>query len=255
MRHGNNLASPHVDYTIGCAAFFGRYIATIAARIRNMAKRVRRKAGSTMQIQQGLKKDAVLTRYVLGAHPIIEHFVETLLIRDTISAYVQGDNRMKLGDDQALTLLIHNILTTPYALYEMEDWVKPLDAEKVGLRPTATRFVHDDRIGKALLKFYLSRHQDVFFRLALRAIKVFQLDCSRIHHDTTTVTFAGKYPGWSAQELLTHGKNKDHRPDLKQLVLGLSVTGDGAVPLAHHIHAGNQTDDRLHVAQHKRLQE
>ena len=59
-----------------------------------------------------------------------------------------------------------------------------------------------------------SRHKDVFFRLALRAIKVFELDCSRIHHDTTTVTFAGKYPGWSAQELLTYGKN-NRKPDSK----------------------------------------
>jgi transposase len=94
----------------------------------------------------------------------------------------------------------------------------------------------------------------VFFRLALRAIKIFDLDCSRIHHDTTTVTFAGKYPGWNAQELLTHGINKDHRPDLKQLVLGLSVTGDGAVPISHQIYDGNQTDDRLHPANHKALQ-
>ena len=61
------------------------------------------------------------------------------------------------------------------------------------------------------------------------------------------MTFAGKYPGWSAQELLTHGINKDHRPDLKQLVLGLNVTADGAVPISHRIYDGNQTDDRLLV--------
>ena len=67
--------------------------------------------------------------------------------------------------------------------------------------------------------------------MIVRTIKVFELDCRRIHHDTTSVTFAGKYPGWSAKELLTHGTNKDHRPDLKQLVLGLSVTADGAVPI------------------------
>ena len=45
---------------------------------------------------------------------------------------------MKLDDDKILTLLIHNILTTPIALYEMEDWLKPLDAEKVGLSPQET---------------------------------------------------------------------------------------------------------------------
>ena len=207
-----------------------------------------------MQIQRGLKPDSVHTKFVLGAHPIIEHFIETMRIREIISTYVRTDKRMKLDDDKVLTLLIHNILTTPHPLYEMEDWLKPLDAEKLGLSPKETEFIQDDKIGKGLFRFYNSRHKDVFFRLALRVIKIFELDCSRIHHDTTTVTFAGKYPGWSVQELLTHGKNKDHRPDLKQLVLGLSVTGDGAVPIAHQIYDGNQTDDRLHPANHKALQ-
>jgi len=207
-----------------------------------------------MQSQRGLKKDSSISKFVLGAHPIIEQFIGILRIREAISTYVPSDKRMKLEDDKILTLLIHNILTTPYPLYEMADWLKPLDAEKLGLNPEETKYIQDDKIGRSLARFYRSRHKDVFFRLALRAIKIFELDCSRIHHDTTSVTFAGKYPGWSAQELLTHGINKDHRPDLKQLVLGLSVTGDGAVPISHQIYDGNQTDDRLHPANHKALQ-
>ena len=207
-----------------------------------------------MQIQRGIKKNSLLTKFVLGAHPIIEHFIEMMRIRQTISTYVRADNRMSLDDEKALAILIHNILTTPNALYEMEDWLKPLDAEKLGLCPEEAKLIQDDRIGRALAKFYNSRHKDVFFRLALRAIKIFDLDCSQIHHDTTTVTFCGKYGGWSATELLTHGHNKDHRPDLKQLVLGLNVTADGAVPISHRIYSGNQTDDRLHPANHKALQ-
>jgi transposase len=207
-----------------------------------------------MQIQRGLRKDSSLAKFVLGAHPIIEHFIEMLRIREVISTYVPSDKRMKLDDDKILTLLIHNILTTPIPLYELQDWLKPLDAEKVGLRPEETKYIQDDRMGRGLARFYHSRHKDVFFRLALRAIKIFRLDCSRIHHDTTTVTVAGRYPGWNAKELLTYGKNKDHRPDLKQLVLGLSVTADGAVPIAHQIYDGSQTDDRLHPANHKALQ-
>jgi transposase len=207
-----------------------------------------------MQIQRGLKKDSLHTRFVLGAHPIIEHFIEKLHIREILSTYMRTDKRMKLDDDKVLTLLIHNILTSPNALYEMEDWLKPLDAEKVGLTPKEAAFIQDDRTGRALARFYDSRHKDVFFRLALRAIKIFDLECSQIHHDTTSVTVAGKYGGWSATELLGYGKNKDHRPDLKQLVLGLNVTADGAVPISHRIYDGNQTDDRLHPANHKALQ-
>jgi transposase len=207
-----------------------------------------------MQIQRGITKESSLTKFVLEAHPIIEHFIGMLRIRETIGTYVRTDKRMSLDDDKALAILIHNILTTPNALYEMEDWLRPLDAEKLGLRRGEATLIQDDRVGRALAKFYDSRHKDIFFRLALRAIKIFDLDCSQIHHDTTTVTFCGKYGGWSATELLTHGHNKDHRPDLKQLVLGLNVTADGAVPISHHIYAGNQTDDRLHPANHKALQ-
>ena len=69
----------------------------------------------------------------------------------------------------------------------------------------------------------------------------------------TTVTFVGKYEGWNVPETMTYGINKDHRPDLKQLVLGLSVTADGSVPLVHKVYDGNQTDDRLHNENHRRL--
>jgi len=208
-----------------------------------------------MHTQRGLAKDSELRRYVLGVHPIVEHFIKQLQIREIIGTYVRSDRRMKVDHDKALSLLIHNILTTPNALYEMADWASPLDPENVGLHPEELRHIHDDKIGKALQALYDSRHKDVFFRLALRAIKVFDLDCSQIHHDTTTVTFAGKYPGWSATERLMHGHNKDHRPDLKQLVLGMNLTADGAVPLNHRVYSGNQSDDRLHPGNHRALQQ
>lgn len=207
-----------------------------------------------MQMQKGLNRNSTLAKFVVGAHPIIQRFITMLRIDDAIGTYLPTDNRMKLDDGKALTLLIHNILMTPNALYEMEDWIKPLDAVKLGLRPDQATSIQDDRIGRALEKFYRCRHKDVFFRLALRAIKIFDLDCRQIHHDTTTVTFVGKYGGWNASEQLTYGKNKDHRPDLKQLVLGLNVTADGAVPISHRIYDGNQTDDRIHPANHQALQ-
>ena len=92
----------------------------------------------------------------------------------------------------------------------------------MGLRPEETKYIQDDRIGRGLARFYRSRHKDVFFRLALRAIKIFEarlLANPPRHHDRD---FCWEVPGVERQELLTYGKNKDHRPDLKQLVLGLN---------------------------------
>lgn len=205
-------------------------------------------------MQPALTKDTYLRKMVLDAHPIIQHYIELLRIPDIIGSYMQFDRRRTVDIERVLPLVIHNFLTQPHPLYEFQDWVRPLNVQSIGLTDTERESIQDDRIGKALENFYAGRHKDVFFRLALRAIKIFELDCSQVHQDTTSITFCGKYAGWSAHEILGFGHNKDHRPDLKQLVLGMTVTADGAVPLSHRIYNGNQTDDRLHPNNHRRLQ-
>ncbi len=204
-------------------------------------------------IQQTGISQRVHKKYVIGPHPILQTFLQRLNVSSIIASYIKQDARLKLPVEQTLNVLIHNILTDPLPLYQMADWLAPLDERSLGLDSNQASAIQDDRVGEALETFYNGRHKDVFFRLALRAIRVFDLDCSQIHQDTTTVTFCGAYAGWKAHELLTHGHNKDHRPDLKQLVLGLSTTADGSVPLVHKIYDGNQTDDRLHPDNHKAL--
>lgn len=207
-----------------------------------------------MQVQLGIRKGHLLKKFTLGVHPIIQHFIEQLKIPEIIGAYVRSDKRRKVDTENILSLLIHNCLTSPSPLYEIQDWLKPLDIHAVGLSDQENEFIYDERVSRALDDFYSCKHREVFFRLALRAIKIFELDCSQLHNDTTTVTFSGKYVDWDAKETLAHGHNKDHRPDLKQLVLGLTVTADGAVPLLHEVYDGNKADDQTHVSNHKRLQ-
>jgi transposase len=206
-----------------------------------------------MITQQAWRKDVVLKKFVVGVHPIIQSFIDKLKIPEIIGTYIKQDGRIRVPVERTLTVLIHNILTTPMPMYELADWLAPLDERHLGLDPGEAAMIHDDRAGSAMEAFYNGRHKDVFFHLALRGIKVFRLDCSRAHQDTTTVTFCGRYEGWHAPEVMTYGINKDHRPDLKQLVLGLSVTADGSVPLVHKIYDGNETDDRLHVENHRQL--
>ena len=208
-----------------------------------------------MITQPGWRKGNLLKKFVIQTHPIIQTYLQKLRISELIATYIQQDQRLKLPVEQTLCVLIHNILTTPAPMYEIADWVRALNEQSLGLEPSQVDLIHDDRVGQALERFYQGRHQDVFFHRALRAIKVFDLQCSQIHQDTTSVTFCGKYSDWRVPELLTHGHNKDHRPDLKQLVLGMSVSADGSVPLVHKVYSGNQTDDRLHPENHQRLRQ
>jgi transposase len=44
------------------------------------------------------------------------------------------------------------------------------------------------------------------------------------------------------------GHSKDHRPDLKQPLWILTVSADGAVPIAHRVESGNVEDSTTHIA-------
>ena len=57
----------------------------------------------------------------------------------------------------------------------------------------------------------------------------------------------GTERGGKPTPVITFGHSKDHRPDLKQLVWILTVSADGAVPLAYRLADGNTSDDPTHV--------
>ena len=148
-----------------------------------------------MQSQTSLKHDTIHKKYALGAHPIIHTFIDKLGLIDIIGSHIKQDMRTKLSCEKTISLVIHNILTTPMPLYEFQDWLKPLDENVLGLADIEVPLINDDRVGKALDDFYEGKHKDVFFHLALKAIKIFKIDCSQVHQDTTSITFAGKYGG------------------------------------------------------------
>lgn len=111
------------------------------------------------------------------------------------------------------------------------------------------KHLNDDRVGRALDRLFKADRAALLTDIVLKAIKVFELDTSRIHNDSTTVTLFGQYDGYGDSKAAKpkRGHNKDHRPDLKQLVFSLSVIDDGAVPLYFKVWDGNVTDDRTHL--------
>lgn len=170
-----------------------------------------------------------------------------------LSGHLPHGRAGTLSHAQALCVLVHNILTSPGPLYRLENWAEPIEPGALSLSSEQKAAINDDRVARALDALGSARARGVWFRLALRAIKVFELSCERIHFDTTSVTFFGQYGSSVAEPRIAHGHNKDHRPDLKQLVFGLNVTSDGAVPLLHRTASGNRTDDTLHRGNFDRL--
>src|SRR5674476_538467 len=85
-------------------------------------------------------------------------------------------------------------------------------------------------------------------------IREFGIDTTQLHNDSTTVTVTGSYPdadgrtrGGKPTPAIVHGHNKDYRPDLLQLLFILTISADGAVPIACRVADGNTPDDVTHV--------
>ena len=77
-----------------------------------------------------------------------------------------------------------------------------------------------------------------------RLIRVYQLQPQRVRLDSTTVSGY-----WSATEdgLFQLGYSKDHRPDLPQLKVMLSVLDPLGLPLVTQVVAGKAADDPLYI--------
>jgi transposase len=165
------------------------------------------------------------------------------IIRDCLGSGLERS----LDHAEVLGTLVHNVLISRGAMYRVREWAQKIEPEALDLTVPQVGHLNDDRIVRSLQALASERGRSVFFRLALRAIKHFRLQIPRVHFDTTTVTLFGQYATSHAEPRITRGINKDHRADLKQLVFGLNVTSDGAVPLLHHVFSGNRTDDSVHV--------
>ena len=189
---------------------------------------------------------ANLRVHLVGPHPILLHFLGRMTFARIVCGCLGTPRQRSLDHAQTLSVLIQNIILSPAPLYRIAEWADPISPGALHLSATEKRSLNDDRVARSLEALASSRARSLFFRLALHVIKQFELGTERVHHDTTTVTFHGQYAGSVDPPRILNGINKDHRPDLKQLVFGLNVTADGAVPLSHDIYSGNRTDDTVH---------
>jgi len=192
-------------------------------------------------------RGAALEEHRLGPHPVIRHYLERMNLRGILRGCLGSGLQQSLDHAEVLSVLVHNVLVSRGPMYRIREWAQRIEPEALGLTAAQVDRLNDDRIVRSLEALAGERGRNVFFRLALRVIKDFEIRTSRVHFDTTTVSFFGQYATSRAEPCITHGVSKAHRPDLKQLLFGLNVSCDGAVPLLHHVLSGNRTDDSVHV--------
>jgi transposase len=193
----------------------------------------------------------------VGALPILERFFRALRIDEALRDRLpREDRRHRVSHTTALLLLARNLLVSRAPLYGVGEWAARHEPALLGLTEGQLAALNDDRVGRALDKLFDADIPTLVLDVATRAVRQFAVALDELHNDSTTITFHGDYDSAAEERTLrgqlraaiTWGHNKDHRPDLKQLLYILTVTRDGAVPVHFRVASGNTPDDRTHRA-------
>ncbi|MFN3476938.1 MAG: IS1634 family transposase, partial [Candidatus Methylomirabilales bacterium] len=186
--------------------------------------------------------------------PLVGAVLRYLEVKDTIDQLLPADPRHEVTAGEGVEALVLMILTGEHALYRVSETLAGYDLEVIFQRPIAAEHFHDTRLGHVLDALWEVGLDRVYGAVISHAIHKYALDLSRLHSDTTSLKVYGAYEREEEEEgpLVTFGFSKDHRPDLKQLLFGLTVTADGSVPVWGHVSDGNRSDSeehRFHITQ------
>jgi transposase len=103
------------------------------------------------------------------------------------------------------------------------------------------------RLGRVLDEIHEYGTELLFSEISLHVCKQLKLDRRFTSIDTTSFSVSGAYDEQTDEHTvtLTQGYSKDHRPDLKQIILELITTHDGGIPLMMKSFDGNASDNTI----------
>lgn len=189
-------------------------------------------------------KDQIVTLNV-GPSQLLSQLCDEIRLEDIINEQVTWDQaRCGLSPGTRIKAILLNILAQGNPLYKINEFYETQDVEQLfGAGIIADHF-NDDALGRALDYLYKAVPWKVYTSLALSALKVLELRLGTLHNDTTSFSVYGQYLNDSDAETklnITYGHSKQKRPDLKQIVLGISVTPE-RIPVLAKVEDGNTSD-------------
>jgi transposase len=190
----------------------------------------------------------------IGALPLVNQILDRLRLDHFLDHHLARPHpRAQLDPRQTLGVLVRNLVLARVPLYALEDWAEPWVPGLLALQPGQARALVDDRVGRALDRLFDADRAALLTELVVHMVGEFDVALDQLHNDSTTLTFHGEYK--SATGRLVRGKrtarierghNKDHRPDLKQLLWILTVSADGAIPIHFKVADGATEDSTTH---------
>ena len=196
-------------------------------------------------MSEQLTDDLDIKASTVGHYPLVVSLIDDLGVTSVLDELLPKDPRSKVSDADCVTAMVMNILGGRIALYRMEQWIRqfPVD-DIIGPHCHPTDFT-DDRLAKTLDNLHEVGTDTILSAVVKRYMsRENRVREYSIHQDTTSIVLYGMYEGdvpeWAPTP--NYGYSKDHRPDLKQLVFGLTMHGPTGIPLVGTMFDGNTSD-------------
>jgi len=197
-----------------------------------------------------------LLSHTVGALPLVNHLLRRLRFAEFLARHLPPpDPRAQLPPLTVLGVLTRNLVLARVPLYGLGEWARAWGPALLGLEADQAGLLHDDRVGRALDRLFDADRRALLTDLVVHMVREFQVSLTPLHNDSTSLTLHGTYDEATGKLVrgrptlvVTFGHNKDHRPDLKQLLWILTVSADGAVPVHVKVADGNTEDSTTHRA-------
>jgi len=202
----------------------------LAARAR--PARGRAPAGPAGAAMVAIHPDQVRIEEVREAGPVhVGHQMWQALTLGTILAAAGLSARARVLTE----LMTLNRLVSPAAEHAMPDWIRRTALSDI--LATDFRTLSDEALYRNLDRLHPQR-ATIEQALAARERTLFNLDDTIYLYDLTSTYFEGQCP---QNPQAKRGYSRDHRPDCKQVVVGLILDREG-FPKAHEVFDGNRQD-------------
>lgn len=214
---------------------------------------------------------------------IVAGIIDSIGIVEIINELIGVEKDEKVNAGQVVKAMIINGLGfVSKPLYMFPEYFETIACEHLigtGVKP---EYLNDDKLGRVMDKLFIKGLDTIFFIIAVKAAQKFGVSLSTSHLDSSSIHVHGQYNTslpevifenqkiGNNQELeeiavkspkeitITYGYSRDHRPDLKQLIIEMICSGDGDIPIFLKLASGNQADSscfgQIAVEYHKQLE-
>jgi transposase len=189
-----------------------------------------------------MKKEEIKTQS-LDHHGLVAAIAKDLKIVERIDKRLGDKHELSFVSigQRVLAMIINGLGFTDERLYMVSSFFKDKPVEQLIGPQVKAAHLNDDTLAKALDAIAAYGSTKLFAEIAYEIGLEEGLLNGFAHLDTTSFSLEGSFEGVDCPRI-TFGFSKDHRADLKQVILSLTTSGPSSFPIWMEALDGNSSD-------------